>query len=235
MSDQPGHDDHATITRPIWSSPRQDEPGDFVTLGGRPGPPGRSRRVGIGAIVAVVALLGGAATAYAVNRSGAPQRTEAASSRTSPAPKPAPWNCPRTAMCSRVHMRFPFWSGGIMPGLPYVPGLIGGGRGMVHGHIVVLNPDGRFQTIDVQRGTVTAVNSSSIRVRSADGFSATYAVADATVVGAGRAGIGSIKVGDKVAVQATVSGSKATATSIIDLTLLLKSHKWIAHWNFSSG
>ncbi len=235
MSDQPGHDDHAKITRPVWSSARQDEHGDFVTLGGRPRPPGRSRRVGAGAIVAVVALLGGAAAAYAVNRSGAPQRTEAVSSRKSPALNPAPWNCSRTAICSRVHMRFPFWSGGLMPGLPYVPGLIGGGRGIAHGHIVVLNPDGRFQTMDVQRGKVTAVNRSSISVRSADGFSATYAVAGATILGAQRDGIVSVKVGDQVAVQATVSGSKATATSIIDLTLLLKTHKSIAHWNYSSG
>jgi hypothetical protein len=235
MSDQPGHDDANNITRPIWSSAQQGEPGDYVTLGGPPRSPARSRHLAIGAVVAVVAMLGGAGAAYAVNTSGSPQRTVAASSPKSHSPKPVPWKCPRRVMCHRMRAPFPFHRGDFLPELPFVPGLIGGMLGAVHGQMVVAKPGGGYQTVDVQRGKVTAVNSSSITVHSADGFSATYAVAGATLVGAQRAGIGSVKVGDQVSLQATVSGSKATATSIIDLTLLMKSHKSIGHWNFSAG
>lgn len=220
MSDQPAQDGGSNVTGPIWDAGQQGGPGDYVTLGGPPGPPGRSRRVVIGAVVAAVAMLGGAGAAYAVSGSGTPQRTVAASSPKSPSPTPAPWKCPDKVKCSRL----PIHRGGFLPGFPFAPGLIGGMLGAVHGQVVVAKPGGGYQTVDVQRGKVTAVSTSSISVRSADGFRATYAVAGTTVVGAQRAGIGSIKVGDQVALQATVSGSKATAISIIDLTLLSKNH-----------
>jgi hypothetical protein len=122
-----------------------------------------------------------------------------------------------------------------LPGLPFAP-MIGGMLGAVHGQAVLAKPGGGFMTVDMQRGNVTAVGTNSITVRSADGFSASYAVAGITVVGAQRAGLGSIKVGDEVALQATVSGSKATANSIIDLTLLRKHHGPVgAPWSFPSG
>jgi hypothetical protein len=70
----------------------------------------------------------------------------------------------------------------------------------------------------VASATVTAVNSSSVTVKSADGFTASYAVTSNTVVDAKSAGIGSVKDGDTVFVTATVSGSTATAANIVDVT-----------------
>lgn len=46
----------------------------------------------------------------------------------------------------------------------------------LHGEGVVKNPDGIFQTILEQRGTVESVSSTAITVKSEDGFSQTYAV-----------------------------------------------------------
>ena len=96
------------------------------------------------------------------------------------------------------------------------PGLFGA----VHGQIVVPKPGGGFQTVDVQRGAVTAVSGTSITLKSADGFTKTYTVTSSTLVDAQRSGIGSVKVGNQVAVSAVQSGSGATASSIADLTLM---------------
>jgi hypothetical protein len=86
--------------------------------------------------------------------------------------------------------------------------------------VVLAKPGGGYRTVDIQRGKVTAVSTNSITVRSGDGFTASYAVAASTVVDARRDGIGSVKVGNEVSVLAAVSGSKATATFITDMTLL---------------
>jgi hypothetical protein len=48
----------------------------------------------------------------------------------------------------------------------------------------------------------------------------TYRVTSSTNVHARRAGIGSVKTGQTVSVLATVSGSSATATQIVDFTSL---------------
>src|SRR5262249_55609671 len=108
------------------------------------------------------------------------------------------------------------------------PGRPGGGMGFafgglfgaVHGQFVVPKSGGGYQTIDTQRGSVTAVSATSITVKSADGFTKTYQVASSTNVDAQRDGIGSVKTGHQGAVTATVSGSTATAVSILDFTLL---------------
>jgi hypothetical protein len=94
----------------------------------------------------------------------------------------------------------------------------GGPFGAVHGQFVVPKQGGGYQTIDTQRGQVTAVSNSAITLKSSDGFVKTYAVTAATIVDAQRDGIGSIKVGDQAAVSATVSGSTATAVTIGDLS-----------------
>ena len=88
----------------------------------------------------------------------------------------------------------------------------------MHGQVTVPKSGGGYQTLDVQNGTVTAVSASSVTVKSADGFSASYAVTANTVVDAKSAGIGSVKTGDTIFVTATVSGSSATAATIIDVT-----------------
>jgi hypothetical protein len=71
---------------------------------------------------------------------------------------------------------------------------------------------------------VTAVSNTSITVKSQDGFTKSYTVSAGTLVDAQRDGIGSVKVGDAVTVQATVSGGTATATDIADRTEFQQAH-----------
>jgi hypothetical protein len=191
---------------------------DIVTVGGT-GRLEKSRRIAIGAAVAVVAMLGGAVVAFAATNATASPTAKAASPSSSPSQKPLPKMCPNTnAPCRRF--AGPFHMFGVPPGVPFGLGFPGGMFGAVHGQMVLAKPGGGYQTVDIQRGKVTAVSQTSISVRSSDGFTASYAVAASTVVDAQRDGIGSVKVGNQVAVFATVSGSKATATSITDVTLL---------------
>lgn len=90
----------------------------------------------------------------------------------------------------------------------------------MHGSAVVPKTGGGYQTVLFQNGKVTAVSSTSITLRSADGYSHTYQVTSATMVNAQRGGIGSIKDGNQVIAVATVSGGTATAARIIDVSLL---------------
>jgi hypothetical protein len=92
--------------------------------------------------------------------------------------------------------------------------------GALHGEFVIPKSGGGYQTEDTQRGAVTAVSTSSITVKSADGFTKTYRVTSSTLVDAQRDGIGSVKNGHQVSVFATVGGGTATATSIQDISLL---------------
>lgn len=100
----------------------------------------------------------------------------------------------------------------------------GGAMAILHGQAVVAKRGGGYQTIDYQRGTITAVSMGSISVKSTDGFTQTYAVTGSTIVGAQRGGIGSVSTGNEASVIATVSGKTATAVKIIDWTLLQHSH-----------
>ena len=109
----------------------------------------------------------------------------------------------------------------------------GGPFGAVHGQFVVPKPGGGYQTIDTQRGSVTAVNSTSITVKSADGFVKTYQVRSSTNVDAQRNGIASVKTGHQVMVTATDSGGTATASSILDFNLLPAMHGG-GGWNHSA-
>ena len=102
----------------------------------------------------------------------------------------------------------------------------GHGMAIVHGQAVLAKPGGGYQTIDYQRGTVTAVSTTSVTLKSSDGFTMSYAITDSTILGAHRGGIGSVKAGDTASVVATVSanGKSATAARIIDWTQLEHSH-----------
>ena len=103
-----------------------------------------------------------------------------------------------------------------------------GRGGPLHGEFTVRRPDGTgFQTVAVQTGEVTAVSSSSITVKSEDGFSRTFSVDENTVVGAGRDGIGAVKTGDTVRVAGVVEGGQAKAAAILDKTSLGKIGE---HW-----
>jgi len=97
-------------------------------------------------------------------------------------------------------------------------GLGGPGRAL-HGEAVVGDGKGGFRTVAFQRGEVTAVSPTSLTVKSADGFSRTYALTAATKVNRGRAVVGDIKNGHRVVVRADVVGSTATAGGIRDAAL----------------
>ncbi len=153
----------------------------------------RSRRPYVLAGVAVAALLGGAGAALVVFDS--PRAVPASNAS---APGPAAPSSPGSS---------PAAIGGALPGL-------------LHGQFIVRGLGG-VQTVDVQSGQVTAVSSTSVTLRSTDGFTHAYVViSGSTIVDAGRGGIGSVRVGDQASVEATVSGSTATATRIDDQTVL---------------
>jgi hypothetical protein len=90
----------------------------------------------------------------------------------------------------------------------------------VHGTLVVPASGGGYETEDIQRGKVTAISSSSVTVVSTDNYTKTYRLTGSTSVNAGSGGLSTVKVGDQVSVTATVHGSTASVTSIIDLSRL---------------
>jgi hypothetical protein len=175
--------------------------------------PGRPLAV---AGVAVVALAGGAGVGYAATNSLTAKAADtAAVASASPSASPSPSNGTPSSGAHHGWRKF----GGMFPGGPGLGfGVLGGG--VVHGQLTVPKSGGGYQTLDVQTGTVTAVSTGAVTVKSADGFTATYTVTSNTVVGAQSAGIGSVKKGDTVFVTATVSGSTATAASIVDITAI---------------
>lgn len=178
------------------------------------GSPRRGPRLAGLLAVAVIALAGGGGIAYVATHSGNSVSTAASrGSAQSPAPSQAP-----SAPSGRKHGPGGFGPFGGMGGLGP-----GGLAGVLHGEATVPRPGGGYQTIQVQRGTVSAVSNSSVTVKSADGYSATYVVSGSTEVNAQAAGIGTVKVGDSVVVMATLSGKTATAASIIDLTSIRSS------------
>ena len=168
--------------------------------------------------VAVTALLAGAGVAMAAT-SGSPASPAAA---VSPAGGTVATPSP-SARPASPHQGRP---GGFGFGF-------GGPFGAVHGQFVVPRAGGGYQTIDTQRGSVTAVSATSITVKSADGFSKTYQVVSSTNVDARQNGIAAVKTGHQVMVTATDSGSTATAVSILDFDLLPAMHGG-GGWNHPS-
>lgn len=91
------------------------------------------------------------------------------------------------------------------------------GRRVMHGEVVAKGKDGTPTTIDVQRGKVTAVSSSSITVRSDDGFTTTYAITSSTRVRINQKGATSAQIsdGDTARVTARRSGDSHTAQAVV--------------------
>ena len=182
-----------------------------------------SRRVAVMAGVVTVGVLAGAGVAVAATSSpGSPSPSPSAPPSASPPASAVPPSAHALPPKGSWRIRggpVPFGPGLLGPGL-LGPGLLGGPFGAVHGTVVVPKSGGGYQTITFQNGKVTAVSSTSITLRSADGYSHTYQVTSSTMVNAQRDGIGSIKDGNQVMVDATISGSTATAARIIDLSLL---------------
>jgi hypothetical protein len=207
-----------------FASDDRDELHNTEILDSHYGSPGRRPRLAGLLVVAVVALAAGGGIAYVATHSGG-GTPAAAAAGTAQTPAPSP-----SASAPSWHGRGPGGSGhfGGFGGF----GIGGGLGGVIHGQVTVPKSGGGYQTVDVQNGTVSSVSSSSITVKSADGFSATYAVSSSTEVNAQAAGIGTVKTGDTVEVTATVSGGKPTAASIIDLTSIRSSR---GSFNFPAG
>ena len=216
MSDESSDNDQA------WWMPadRPDpaEPEDVIEMGrmhstrpiGPMSPRSWSRRPYVLTGVAVAALLGGAGAALAATNSPGPLASPSAAAAT-----PAPLPMPSGQQPGRPGPGYRRFGGGFG---------FGGLFGALHGQLVVAKPGGGYQTVDVQTGQVTAVSTTSITLKSADGFTKSYVVTSSTLVDAQRDGIGSVKNGNQATMLATVSGSIATATSINDLTLLQQGH-----------
>jgi hypothetical protein len=192
---------------------------EFPGPGPGPGPapgsgPGPRRRHGLLLPVlgvAVIALGGGGGLAYVAQHSASTAAADTSTSAQSSTPSASP-----SPSAHVWHGRFGGGLGGFGFGGPGFG--LGGLGGAIHGQVTEPKSGGGYQTLDIQRGSVTAVSSSSITVKSADGFTATYAVTSSTEVNAQAAGIATVKVGNTVEVVATVSNGKATAASIIDGT-----------------
>jgi hypothetical protein len=86
------------------------------------------------------------------------------------------------------------------------PSFAGPLAGVLHGEGTVAGPNGKYQTVDIQRGTVTKLTSSTITVRSSDGFTRTYSMPKALLRGVAK--------GDHVQLRAVVSHGRATVTSL---------------------
>lgn len=185
----------------------------------------RRSRVGTGIAVAAVAIgaLGIAGTAYATNSSPTP--SAAPSGDVTPG-YAAPGNpSGRAQGVPGAGAMRPGYGLGRGPGRGHVG--LGLGPG-IHGSFVVPKQGGGYQTVDTQVGTVTGVSSTSITVRSADGFTRSYAVDAATMVDAQRDGIAAVRTGDEVGVLAVENGSTHTAVRIVDRTQLRAARQQIA-------
>ena len=207
--------------QPAAGEPQQPSAAQFVPPMSAPdvveSTPTRSRsRVGTGIAIAAVAIgalgLGGVAYAATTNSSTPSPSTSGKPGYNAPA-QPGNGYAPRPGMPGGM-------MGGDRGGMGMRGGLGFGLGGAIHGTAVVPKQGGGYQTVDAQRGTVTAVSSTSITVKSDDGYAATYVVTADTLVNAKRDGIASVKNGDKVAVIGVEAAGAVNAVQIIDRTQL---------------
>jgi hypothetical protein len=191
----PGEEDHTERSR--WRDRVRHAPRAAVIAG-----------------LACVLALGGAGVAYAA---GSGSSSTSTPSSTTPTTTPGKVKGPH---------------GGFGRGGPGALGGLGGlglgalrGGGVLHGTVTIRTSSG-YKTVDIQVGNVPSKpTSTSITVMSADGFTQTYVVNSQTLVNSQAAGINSVAAKDQVSVVATVSGSTATATNIVDLSKIKSSWK----------
>ncbi len=102
-------------------------------------------------------------------------------------------------------------------------GGIGALGGALHGEFVTKAATGTgYRTLDLQRGTASAVSATSITVRSADGFTQTYVVSSTTRSMTAASGVAGIKNGANVVVVAEKSSSALKALQVLDLSVFGK-------------
>jgi hypothetical protein len=107
-------------------------------------------------------------------------------------------------------------TGGFGGGLGGRGGGVGGALAALHGTYVVSDGNGSYTTELTQTGTVSAISTSSITVKSADGYSKTYTITTSTSVDNGSDKISSVAGGHTVRI---VASEKGVASSIIDTNL----------------
>lgn len=90
------------------------------------------------------------------------------------------------------------------------------GKHLEHGEAVVQTEDGTKPVV-VQRGTVTAVNATSVTVKSADGFSLTWTIGNPIHVRQHRTAVqpSAIAVGAQVGVAGEKTGATTTARLVV--------------------
>ena len=89
-------------------------------------------------------------------------------------------------------------------------------KNTLHGEVVVQGKDG-VKTIVVQRGTVTAVTSTGVSVKSTDGFVLTWTFGDQLRVLQDRKTVqaGAVKTGAEIGIAGTKDGSTSSARLIV--------------------
>jgi hypothetical protein len=89
-------------------------------------------------------------------------------------------------------------------------------RNTLHGEVTVRGKDG-VKTVVVQRGTITAVTTTSVSVRSTDGFALTWTFGAKLRVAQNRKAVpaGMLKTGAQIGVAGTKDGAANTARLIV--------------------
>lgn len=95
--------------------------------------------------------------------------------------------------------------------------MMGPGSRVLHGEATVRTPDGN-QVVSVQNGSLTAVGTDTITVKSSDGFTRDYTVDKNTRISLNGAdgALSKLKTGDDVHVVAVQSGSAYAARMVLD-------------------
>lgn len=90
-------------------------------------------------------------------------------------------------------------------------------RNTLHGEVVVQDKDGATKTVVVQRGTVTAIDDTTITVKSTDGFSLTWTFGDPLRVVERRSTVQpkDVAVGARVGVAGAKDGDRAVARLVL--------------------
>jgi hypothetical protein len=200
-----------TPSDPTPGDPTQPDPAapDMLVFP-EPRPPRRVRRRTLLAGLATVAVLAATATGVALaSDTPTPSPSGSATARPSPDRPGAPDGTHRQGAPGK-RGGFGLRGGGL--------GGLAGPMGALHGEFVVPKQGGGYQTLVVQHGTVGSVSTSTVTVKSADGYSATYAVSADTLVNAARDGIGSVKKGDDVSLVAAQKSGNDSVLQIVDLT-----------------
>ncbi|MCW2571030.1 MAG: hypothetical protein JWO88_1088 [Frankiales bacterium] len=175
---------------------------------------GRGRKIGTAAAVGLGLTLGAAGIAAAAT-DPSPSPSGGATAQAAPQPPPPGQRGP-----GRGFGRGP--GGGHRGGRGLGPG------GALHGDFVLPNAGGGYRNVRMQHGVVTSVSTTSLTVKSDDGYTQTYVLTAATLVDAGRDGIATVKKGESVAVLGTVVGKTATANEVRDLTKIQTERKQFA-------